>query len=164
MRPPRFRLRTLMSLVALTAVLLTIDSAWLRTISLGHSAFGFKQSGLDYGALPMANALALALFLIGVGRARDRPFLVGFVACGLAAASAYVACGLMALGTVLHFHSKVFALYFWSHLPVTYPGRVVCFAGADALPQLLFALLGGLLARWASRSGPRRVAIIKRIG
>jgi hypothetical protein len=106
---------------------------------------------LGAGALPMANVLAIAL-LVGAGRRGRRSFLVGFEAFGAAALAAYIAAAslyprelvmpyiLVPLGTVATAVGGIRSI----------PAVIVFLSFAVVLltlPQLGFALLGGLLCR-----------------
>src|SRR5262245_47419853 len=86
---PRFTIATL----AFVVVLLALDFAWICVLLpiRGFSLFGFAAQGFDVGVLPMANLLALSLYLRLSRRERPHPSLVGFELCGLGAVIAYMA-------------------------------------------------------------------------
>jgi hypothetical protein len=132
----------------LVVALAALDLGAIRSMIVWKSMWGVL---LVLGALPMANALAVAL-PIGQHPPGDRPFLLGFVAFGAMALALYVA-------TVSRFPREVTML---SIRPLTDllvrtlgPDRPLaliamqCAGGVVmlGLPQWSFALMGGILAR-----------------
>jgi hypothetical protein len=94
----------------------------------------------------MANILTVGL-LIGRRHRGSRPFLLGFEAFGAAALVLYLALvGLFAEGSVmpyLYLVLKPLAKTIGLHIPVFYSVTAVMLG----LPQLAFALIGGVLSR-----------------
>jgi hypothetical protein len=112
-----------------------------------------RSTLLGVGALPMANILVVSLF-IGYRSRRGRRFLFGFEAFGAMALAAYIAVAIMFHSAViiryLHLGTEPYRRTFVPslqskafHLVVFHAIGVVMFA----LPQLAFALIGGLLSR-----------------
>jgi hypothetical protein len=101
---------------------------------------------LALGVLPMANILAVGL-LIGRRQRGSRPFLLGFEAFGAAALVVYLALvGFFAEGSVMPYLYLVLnplAKTIGLHIPVFYSVTAVMLG----LPQLAFALIGGVLSR-----------------
>jgi hypothetical protein len=149
MRLPRFRIAWLMGFVALVALNLAMIRAlseirYLKIISL-----------LELGALPMANVLAVSA-LVRHRRPGSRPFLVGFELFGMVALVLYVA-------SVSYFPNQVVGTLVapWAtpvkesigghrpyvFIPILFTGIVVMLC----LPQVTFALIGGLLSRRLQR-------------
>ena len=117
--------------------------------------------GWDLGILPMANVLAVGL-LVALRRPRHLPFLLGFEAFGAMALARYIV-------LVSHdAHSMESYLKRLDFIAVTIgPDRlfvlipVVISAGVVmlGLPQLVFALVGGLLSQLVSAILSRRFGI-----
>jgi hypothetical protein len=137
---PRFRIAWVMTAVAIAA----LDFGAIGAM------FGSPTGNLLLlGALPMANVLALGI-LIGQQRPRSRPFLLGFEAFGAVALAAYIA-GAAMLTKVLIFHylhlaTGPYIRTFVKH-DTTFHDIILCSIGVVrfGLPQLAFALVGGLL-------------------
>ena len=83
MKVPRFRIASIMVVVAIVA----LDLVAIRALLGFRSLMGEL---LILGALPMANVLAVGL-LIGQRRPGNRPFLLGFVPFGAMSLALYVA-------------------------------------------------------------------------
>jgi hypothetical protein len=141
---PRFRIASVMSLVALAA----LDFGAIRAL-LGFNSLA--ADSLLLGALPMANLLAFGI-LVGQGRPGSRPFLLGFEAFGVVALAVYVASSFFrdAAATMAYL-----ALYEgpWErtigHAPPSVEALIRPFVLVVLLgwPQMAFALLGGRLSR-----------------
>jgi hypothetical protein len=155
MKLPRFRIAWLMVVVAMAA----IDFWAIRALIDAAVVAG---DFLVFGALPMANIVAVALML-AKRRRRDRPFLAGFLVFGVMALVLYVALTVFDLGEVqfrggTSRYSEWLNHYIWllddpmekyvgrDHPFLFYPafccGLVVMLGG----PQLVFALIGGFLS------------------
>jgi hypothetical protein len=148
---PRFTIATL----AFVVVLLALDFAWMRVLlpNRGFSVFGFAAQGFDLGVLPMVNLLALSLYLRLSRRERPHPFLVGFELCGLGAVLAYMAWSWADPETVGILIVRVcLAWWRWTPLSPRDPYLVVVAAISITVPQLLVAMLGGLIIRYFARS------------
>jgi hypothetical protein len=142
---PRIRIAWVMVAVAVAAL-----NFWAMRVILGPRT-GQLGSLLAAGALPMANVLAVGM-LIRQRRPESRPFLLGFESFGAMALALYVV-------LACFFHAEVVMLYLrpvcdpmekaigWGRPFVLIP--VVCSAGVVmlGLPQVVFALVGGLLSR-----------------
>src|SRR5262249_25468409 len=140
---PRFTIASL----AFVVVLLALDFAWMALLLpiRGFSLFGFAAQGFDVGVLPMANLLALGLYLGLSRRERPHPFLVGFELCGLGAVLAYMAWCWADPGTLANpIISLNRAGWLWKPLSPTDPYLFVVAAISFTVPQLLVAVLGGL--------------------
>ena len=85
MKPPRFSLSHLLVVVAVVAVNLTL----LRRVFFGPNNEVILEAA---GVILMANILALGLYRILRCRGRGCPFTLGFVAGGLVAVIAHLAC------------------------------------------------------------------------
>jgi hypothetical protein len=131
---PRFTIATL----AFVVVLFAIDFAWMHLVLRirGFSVFGFASQGFDLGVLPMANLLALSLYLRLSDRERYHPFLVGFELCGLGAVIAYMAWRWAAPATVLAILIKPLYLAFdLSTLHPDHPAWFVVAATSFTVPN-----------------------------
>jgi hypothetical protein len=132
-----------MVFIALAALNLTA----IRGVSeIGSRTNNHGVAILALGALPMANVLTVGL-LIGRRRRGGRPFLLGFEAFGAAALVLYLALvSFFAEGSVmpyLYLVLKPLAQTIGLHIPVFYAITAVMLG----LPQLAFALIGGILSR-----------------
>ena len=145
---PRFRIAWVMVAVAIAA----LDFAAIRTLLPRHANVLDDQRGmcLLLGALPMANVLAVGM-LIGQRRPASRPFLTGFEVFGAMALAIFIA---LAIG----FPREVVIPYFAPFVaPVERfigPGRPfyipiggLVVAVVLVAPQMVFALVGGVLSR-----------------
>jgi hypothetical protein len=98
------------------------------------------------GVMPMANVLTVGIF-IGQRRRASRPFLLGFEAFGAAALVLYLALvGFLAEESVmpyLYLVLRPLKRTIGLHIPVFYAITAVMLS----LPQLAFALIGGVLSR-----------------
>ena len=145
MKRPRISVAFLCVLIALAAV----DCAWYRSSFEEHrSAFGFGDApAFDTGVVPMANILAIGLYLAARRRFRVAPFLLGFLVAGLLAIVTFVALAWRWPDGVRVWLGPIYTVWaYWSTrtCPEAYlfVADTVCF-----LPlQLLFASAGGLLA------------------
>lgn len=153
--------------VMLLVVAIAMDCAWLRFILTGRGSLilGSRSGGaIDLGILATLNVLGFGLYRLA--RERRRPFLVGFVLGGLASVLGFLTlCWLSPRSfvyqsvemTIQRIHD-----YCLSHLPVDripgfdrnrlYPPLLLApllaiYASVVAVPLLLPALAGGLLAR-----------------
>jgi hypothetical protein len=140
---PRFRIAWLMVFVAIAA----LDFRAIRAVSDIRSRT--NNNGIDIlvlGALPMANVLAVGL-LTSLRRRGHRPFLLGFEAFGAAALVLYIALvGFFAEEAVmpyLYLILKPLERTIGLHTPIFYSITAVMLG----LPQLAFALIGGVLSR-----------------
>src|SRR5262249_55663704 len=90
MKIPRFRIGSVMALIAIAA----LDFAAIRALLARHANVLDDQRGmcLLLGALPMANVLAVGM-LVGQRRPGSRPFLMGFEAFGAMALAFFIALG-----------------------------------------------------------------------
>ena len=149
MKRPRFRIAWIMAIIAIAAV----DIAVVRAVS---DHLNPTLELLALGALPMANVLAFGM-LAGFGGRDRRPFLLGFESFGALALAVYIvlAC-YFTMETIVPFIS----LFLNPLVPIVGLERssavmVVEYSAATVvltLPQLAFALLGGLLSRRQPRS------------
>src|SRR4051812_42624100 len=146
MRLSRFRIAWVMSFVALVALnLLAIralsEIRYLRNIG----------ALLELGALPMANVLAVSA-LVRHRRPGSRPFLVGFEMFGMMALVFYVALvsyfSHQVVGTYLAPWATPIEQFIGRHRPyVLIPILFTITVVMLGLPQMAFALIGGLLSR-----------------
>ncbi len=144
MKSPRFRITTIMLVVAMAA----LDFGAIRAMpEIGPPT----SELLVLGALPMTNVLAVGL-LIGHRRPGTRPFLMGFEAFGVMALALYVALVSFSPQTVLIPYLEPL----FQPIRITIgPGRPVvliatlCSVGVVMLgwPQVALALIGGSLSR-----------------
>jgi hypothetical protein len=140
-RGPRLRIAWVMTAVAIAA----LDFGATRAM------FGSPTGTLLLlGALPMANVLALGI-LIGQRRPRSCPFLLGFEAFGAVALAAYIAAAAMLTKVLifryLHLATGLYIRTFVKN-ETTFHDIILCSIGVVmfGLPQLAFALVGGLLS------------------
>ena len=151
MRVPRFTIAGMMALVLVVAL-----DAWACQALMGGPPPVELSELIVFGALPMANVLALGLYPILMSRNRHeggRSGWVGFEVGGLVALLVFLACSL----TMTHpLNENV------SHLLRALgfvPGPVFLVVGAVVLllvPQLALALLCG----WLCRTYKFRVSVI----
>jgi hypothetical protein len=140
---PRFQIGSIMVFIALAA----LDFGAIRAVFDHKSRTSYL---LGIGAMPMANVLAVGL-LIGHRRRRSREFLSGFVVLGAMASAVYVTVAssfaeelvipYIALSYNPIFGYKGLLRSLQPHFVIYYTvlAFVLC------LPQLAFALVGGLL-------------------
>jgi hypothetical protein len=156
-RLPRFRIAWVMIFVAIVALDLgairALSGVQFRAYINGSRRFADMIGALIFGALPMANVLAVSL-LIGMRRRGSRPFLLGFETFGATALALYIAgASLFTEELVTPFFELV-----TQHLVVplrngpyitTASVLIPCIVVITILilPQLAFALTGGLLFR-----------------
>ena len=141
---PRFRIAWAMVAVAIAA----LDFGAIRMASDRIIA---SSELLGLGALPMANVLAVGL-LIGQRRRGSRPFLLGFESFGAMALALYLVLAAFAPHRVIDYLEllldpirRTIGLDRTVALIATiYPVGVVILG----LPQLAFALIGGLLTHY----------------
>jgi hypothetical protein len=139
----RFRIASIMVVVVIVALNLVAIRALLGFRSLLGEL-------LILGALPMANVLAVGL-LIGRRRPGNRPFLLGFVPFGAMALTVFVAMTCSFPRELAILLTSV-TLYLVRTIG---PGRLLLIVLAQAfalvvmmvLPQVVIALIGGLLSR-----------------
>jgi hypothetical protein len=149
---PRYTIATLAVVVALAA----FNIAWLKTTTSGQSAFGFRRDGFDFGVLPMANILAVGLYIVISRRGPARRFLVGFECLGAAALLGYFGCSRLWPDAVRDTASVFFdpvwsALFSWVPQGTPFPYAILYWAMVAATftaPQLLLAVAGGFLTQW----------------
>ena len=151
MKMPRFRIAWLMVAVAIAA----IDFAAIRAL-LGLGA-SLVWGLLLVGALPMANVLIVGI-LIARQRVKSRPFLLGFEVFGAIALALYIYLAtssplspLSAKGPLESYLLLVFDplnAVIGSNQPFV-RAAIVLLVGIPMLvgPQLVFAVIGGLLSR-----------------
>jgi hypothetical protein len=144
---PRFRIAQIMAVVAIAALDFGIVQALFRIAAHSNNGrVGAFVWPLILGALPMANILAVGL-LIGYRRRASQPFLWGFEMFGATALFLYI-CNMGIFNAITHkclgsiarvalVNHSLWALLLVFSLEVVMLG----------LPQLVFALLGGLLYR-----------------
>jgi hypothetical protein len=143
-KAPRFRIAWVMVAVAIVA----FDfGAGRSMVDSGGNVGAF----LMLGALPMANILAVGI-LIGRRRPGSRPFLLGFETFGTMVLALYVVSTILfdvdlvvdQLTPVLETMAEaVDAFPPFVSIPVLYSAIMVMLV----LPQVVFALIGGLLSR-----------------
>jgi hypothetical protein len=137
-----------MATVAIVALNFGIMREWAYNTD-GHNT----NQVLIVGGLPMANALAVGL-LVGRQRLRTRPFLMGFEVFGAMALVLFVVATIqftglwfepylgLGLNPIMNFFGKPMTLSL---------AQVGCLCSVVAvmlgLPQLAFALVGGLVFR-----------------
>jgi hypothetical protein len=145
---PHFRIAWLMAVVAIAALNFGAVRAGLKVRNQLSTPI---IDLLNAGALPMANVLAIGL-LVGGQRRGSRSFLLGFEAFGATALALYIAVSSLYANKLV----IPYLLVFLSPLAraVGEPRSVVLILVFIALavvvlglPQLVFALLGGLLCR-----------------
>ena len=160
MKVPRIRIAWVMVAVAVAALNFGAIRAWSQ-LRIGHG-LGPKGRIVSYinntvdelviGALPMANVLVIGL-LLGQRHSASRPFLLGFETFGVAALAFFVVLAyfyteevvqpyvlwflrLRSLQRIVANFSPVF------RIPIFYSIAALLVG----LPQLVFALVGGLLS------------------
>jgi hypothetical protein len=129
------------------------DFAAIRTLLPGHSNVLDDQRGmcLLLGALPMANVLTVGM-LIGQRRPGSRPFLLGFEAFGAIALALFVVLAICCPRQVV---IPYFAPFVYPVERFIGPGRPFLYIPLGGfvvvvvlgLPQLVFALIGGVVSR-----------------
>jgi hypothetical protein len=141
---PRFRIASIMVVVAIAALNLVAIRALLGFRSLMGEL-------LILGALPMANVLAVSL-IIGQRRPGNRPFLLGFVPFGAMALALYVAVGTAFPREIVKSCmipvNDYLVRVIEPHRPLLFiPAQTFAYVLILGLPQVVFALIGGLLSR-----------------
>jgi hypothetical protein len=141
---PRLTISSLMALVLLVAV----DVWACKELEVGGPPLMADLSDLIvFGALPMANVLAIGLYRILGPRPehrRNRPALVGFEVGGLAALLVFLACSLSMTHSL---HEGVGQVLKPIGLAPPGPVFLVCALILLVVPQVALALLGGWLCR-----------------
>jgi hypothetical protein len=155
-RIPRISILGMMGLVGLLAVDSWAYSVFLRRVVVDE-VLGWLLRPLATTLLT-ANALAIGFYLLykgSVGNERARPFLVGFVAAGT------VSMGLAAVASkvfpvsidtffIAVLNASLLPMLKWAGLDHTLVGLalvVTAMMALLALPQLIAAVLGGLITR-----------------
>jgi hypothetical protein len=143
-RVPRFRIASIMVVVAIAALNLVA----IRTLLGFRSLMGEL---LILGALPMANVLAVGL-VIGQRRPGNRPFLLGFVPFGAMALALYVAMATSfpreIVVSCLTQVSNYLEGMIGAHRPLLVTAaQTFAYLLILGLPQVLLALIGGILSR-----------------
>jgi hypothetical protein len=159
MRAPRFRINWLMACIALAAlnfgVMRLLDDLGLRLIALTHTdRFYHMIEALVVGALPMLNALGIVL-VIGLRRRCSHRFVWGFVLFGAIALALYVAAATSYPDVLVQPVSYLLgpiAVALRNGQGVLSAEKVRILDSFAAvilfLPQLAFALVGGLLLHY----------------
>lgn len=155
MTGPRFRIAWFMAVVAVIALNFGVMRQWSS-----RSREDKTKEALMIGGLPMSNVVAVC-FLIGRRRLRSHPFLLGFVVFGATVLALYVAATILFTGAWVEPYLKpVLKPLVRSFGPPLTPAETVFLYSLAAamldLPQLAFALVGGLVFRKfrkAERSG-----------
>jgi hypothetical protein len=142
---PRFRIAWVMVAVAIAA----LDFGAIR---MGLDRIFPSSELLAMGALPMANVLAVGL-LIGQRRRGSRPFLLGFEAFGAMALALYVVlAGFSPIRVVDYLELLLDPIRTTIGLDRTVALIATIIPVSVAmlgLPQLAFALIGGLLTHYS---------------
>jgi hypothetical protein len=139
---PRFRIASIMVVVAIAA----LDLVAIRTFLGFRSLMGEL---LILGALPMANVLAVVLAL-GQLRPANRPFCLGFVLFGAMALTVYVATATSFPREIVKSYmipvSEYLVRVIGPHRPLLFiPAQTFAYLAILVLPQVVIALIGGLL-------------------
>jgi hypothetical protein len=143
----RLRVAELMTVVAISAldfgIVLALLNVAFREVRSSSDAAWF----LLLGAMPMANILAVGLIHRG---SASRPFLLGFVVFGATALAFYIAVASLYPDGFLGSYLGIFLS--WLPYPDSNPpwslGLVlIASVVVLVLPQIVFALLGGVLFR-----------------
>lgn len=159
MRAMRYTIASLTVLIFLVAV----DLAWLRyVLHTRRSLLGFAYEGCDLALLPMANVLAFGIFRLGSRAGERRAFLIGFELAGLVALVGVAAAVRIAPDAT---NSVVSAAFdpLWSRTLGWVPRGTILqlvvgmfiISISYGLPEVLLALVGGLLARRVARQRRR---------
>jgi hypothetical protein len=143
--------------MSVTAII-AFDCAVLGPVLRGRPLFGLDGS-LDMGLLPTVTVFSLALFSIVARRGKSRPFIVGFAAAGWVSVLAYVAtCRIipevMAI-PVMYYINDIEPRFMDAATLELYSLSLMLMGLIWAVPQLIIALVGGVLAMLVA---PRRVA------
>ncbi|WP_435019393.1 hypothetical protein TA3x_001272 [Tundrisphaera sp. TA3] len=147
-RSRRISIGWLMVFVAVVAIEFgAIRAAFPRSKARGYAPPVNSRNKLEFwarGGLPMANLLAIGL-LAGWRRRVGRTWLVGFELAGFAALAAYV--------FAVHHECERRYLRWSDVVPSDLLGNhvvaQVCASTILVMPQVVIALIGGWLARWA---------------
>lgn len=153
----RTRITGLMGLVVVAAVefwAVRVANDWQFDYYIRGNELASRMIGLALlGALPIANILGIGLLISLRGRG-NRPFLLGFEVAGFASLLTLVAAiifapELLSKSLVDNFRRNVVPLFL--HGPYMYPTGLAALTSIAVavltLPQVAFALLGGLLVR-----------------
>jgi hypothetical protein len=144
LKAPRLRIASIMLVVVIAA----LDCAVIRVLLGFRSLMGEL---LILGALPMANVLSVGL-LIFQRRPGNRPFLLGFLPFGAMALALYVAMAMSfpreivisCMTPVSNYLERIIG----PQRPLLFiPVQTVALLVMPGLPQVVFALIGGLLSR-----------------
>jgi hypothetical protein len=144
------RYRFTIATLAFVVVLLALDFAWMRLLhpARGRSIFAFAAQGFDLGVLPMANVLAFGLYSMLSRREEPHPFLVGFEVGGLGAILTYMVWCWAAPRTVIILIMPLYLAWtLWKPLAPSDPSLLVVGAVSFTLPELLIAMVCGLITR-----------------
>ena len=145
----RFQFKT--NFFVVIVLMAALNAAGVRAATLDHRGpVGFF---MGLGCLPMANILAAGL-LVGICHSRSRLFLIGFQAFGAVSMIFYSSAILALRPTTLQWLVWLYLEPAYAMLPSS-PARsnidviLGCcfFALWTTLPQVAFALIGGLLTR-----------------
>jgi hypothetical protein len=142
----RFRVADMMTLIAIAA----FDIGAVRML-FDQRTDHLLNGRLVFGALPMASVLAVS-FLTARQHPANRPFLLGFEAFGIMALSLYVALATFFRGETVLSYLWIFRALFENAIGTSQPFVLIwvwlsIVAVVLGLPQLAFALLGGILSR-----------------
>jgi hypothetical protein len=146
MRAPRFRIAWLMAVIAIVALNFGVMAQWSY-----DSPEDETIQTLIAGGLPMANVLAVGL-LFGRRRLRNHPFLLGFVVFGVTVLALYVIATTVLTGAWIEpYLLPVLERILGSSGLTMTPARVLTLVSVVVamlgLPQVAFAVVGGLLFR-----------------
>lgn len=152
MNVPRFRITWLMVFVAIAALNFAAIRFWYQLRLDGNTVNNWVEV-LTYGTLPMANLLAVGI-MVGLRRPETRPFLWGFEAFGATALAFFVPLAYLCTEEfvqpyilwVLRLRSLQRIVNLFSPV-VRVPIFYTIAALLVSLPQLAFAIIGGLLSR-----------------
>ena len=144
---------------------------WIHVGFFGYESWPVWFRAGFVGSLPMANAVLVGGAVLLPWHKGSRPFLTGFVLTG-----AFAMFALLALCLVLpsEWFATIYlgAYDFWFKLYLSYrdtlglyqkeyflAAELVLYTVLFAIPELLIAVTGGLMARRSSRVGPDSVRI-----
>jgi hypothetical protein len=146
MKAPRFRIAWVMVAVAIAATNFAAIRAFLESVSVLGEV-------LLFGALPMANVLVVG-FLIGLRHPGRRPFVQGFELLGAIALAFYIApsCFPASHHDIIHNYVSLIidpVVAIMSRQPNVISRPTIWFVVVVmlGLPQVIFALIGGLLSQ-----------------
>ena len=148
MKMPRFRIAWLMAVVAIVVLDFGMMRRW-NSDAPGHHT----NEVLIVGGLPMANLLAIGLLIVRQ-RLRSSPFLLGFAVFGAMALGLFVATTILCTGIWFEPYLNLVLDPIMNSLgrPMTLTiAQMLMLCSIVAvmlgLPQLAFAVVGGLLFR-----------------